>query len=186
MSKAGLNGLQLATADIVTVARSLTADEWKMPSAAQGWSVHDVVSHAGNLLTVVMDAVNGQLVTPDGMGIEALNECKVAEHRSWDPLETVDFLEEQLAKAVQVFTPLQDEPYASTEAELLDLGSYPLHADRRHVHIRLHYPSSLRHPRTSWSDRAKHGAVGRSAPRPGRQLVAGRDTEDAAGALDAS
>jgi hypothetical protein len=128
MSKAGLNGLQLATADIVTVARSLTADEWKMPSAAQGWSVHDVVSHAGSLLTVLMDAVNGQLVTPDGMGIEALNEVQVAEHRSRDPRETADFLQEQLAKALPVFTPLQDEPYASTEAALLDLGCYPLHA----------------------------------------------------------
>ncbi|MEA2579673.1 MAG: hypothetical protein QOE83_565, partial [Actinomycetota bacterium] len=128
MSKAGLSGLQLATADIVTVARSLTADEWKIPSAAQGWSVQDVVSHAGNLLTVVMDAVNGQLVTPDGMGIEALNDQQVAEHRGWDPLATVDFLESQLAKAVQAFTPLQDEPYASMEAELLDLGRYQLHA----------------------------------------------------------
>jgi len=93
MSKAGLSGLQLATADIVTVARSLTADEWKDTSAAQGWSVQDVVSHAGNLLTVVMDAVNGQLVTPDGIGIEALNDQQVAEHRGWDPLATVDFLE---------------------------------------------------------------------------------------------
>jgi uncharacterized protein (TIGR03083 family) len=128
MSKAGLSGLQSATADIVKVARSLTAEEWEMRSAAEGWSVHDVVSHAGNLLTVVMDAVNGQLVTPDGMGIEELNEVQVAEHRDRAPLETVDFLEAQLAKALPVFTPLQDEPYASMEAALLDLGSYQLHA----------------------------------------------------------
>jgi len=128
MSKAGLAGLQLATTEIVTVARSLSAEEWKTPSAAQGWTVHDVVSHAGNLLGVVMDAVNGQLVTPDGMGIEALNDQQVASVRSRDQKETVDFLEEQLAKAVPAFTPLQDEPYYSMEAALLDLGSYQLHA----------------------------------------------------------
>jgi uncharacterized protein (TIGR03083 family) len=128
MSKAGLNGLKVATGDIVRVARSLTPEEWEMPSAAQGWSVHDVVSHAGNLLTVVMDAVNGQLVVPDGMGIEQLNDVQVGEHRSRAPSETVDFLEAQLAKALPAFTPLQDEPYASMEAALLDLGSYQLHS----------------------------------------------------------
>jgi hypothetical protein len=60
MSKAGLQGMQLATNEIVGVARSLSADEWQMPSAAAGWSVQDVVAHAGNLLTVLVDAVNGQ------------------------------------------------------------------------------------------------------------------------------
>ncbi len=128
MSKAGLNGMQLATADMVTVARSLTADEWEAPSAAAGWSVHDVVSHAGNLLGVLMDGVNGSLVVPEGMGIEALNDVQVTEHRGEDPRKTVDFLEAQLAKAIAVFTPLQDEPYASQESQLIDLGSYPLHA----------------------------------------------------------
>src|SRR5580658_855456 len=128
MSKAGLAGMQLATQDIINVARGLSADEWATESAARGWTVHDVVSHAGNLIGVVLDAVNGQLVTPDGMGIEALNDMLVEAKRSQNPVESVTFLEEQLAKAVPVFTQLQDEPYASTEAALLDLGSYPLHA----------------------------------------------------------
>src|SRR5271167_3050380 len=87
MSKAGLEGMQLATADIVTVAKSLSADEWAQPSAAEGWSVHDVVAHAGNLLTVVMQAVAGELETPDGMGIEALNDLQVAETTDRTPEE---------------------------------------------------------------------------------------------------
>ena len=128
MSKAGLAGMQLATQDIINVARGLNAVEWATESAARGWTIHDVVSHAGNLIGVVLDAVNGELVTPDGMGIEALNDMQVEAKRSQDPMESVTFLEKQLAKAVPVFTQLQDEPYASTEAELLDLGSYPLHA----------------------------------------------------------
>jgi uncharacterized protein (TIGR03083 family) len=128
MSKAGLEGMQLATADIITVAKSLSADEWALPSAAEGWSVHDVVAHAGNLLTVVMQAVAGELVTPDGMGIEELNDVQVAEAKEKTPEELIEFLESQLAKAVPVFTPLQDEPYYSMEAALLDLGIYQLHA----------------------------------------------------------
>src|SRR5271168_2773574 len=100
MSKAGLAGMQLATQDIINVARGLSADEWATESAARGWTVHDVVSHAGNLIGVVLDAVNGQLVTPDSMGIEALNDKQVEAKRSQDPMEGVTFLEEQLAKAV--------------------------------------------------------------------------------------
>src|SRR5271154_3322432 len=111
MSKAGLEGMQLATADIITVAKGLSADEWVLPSAAQGWSVHDVVAHAGNLLTVVMQAVAGELETPDGMGIEELNDVQVAEAKDRAPNELIDFLESQLAKAIPGFTPLQDEPY---------------------------------------------------------------------------
>src|SRR5271156_547941 len=128
MSKAGLEGMQLATADIITVAKSLSADEWVLPSAAEGWSVHDVVAHAGNLLTVVMQAVAGELKTPDGMGIEELNDVQVAEAKAKTREELIDFLETQLAKAIPVFTPLQDEPYYSMEAALLDLGTYQLHA----------------------------------------------------------
>jgi uncharacterized protein (TIGR03083 family) len=128
MSKAGLEGMQIATADIITVAKSLSADEWVLPSAAESWSVHDVVAHAGNLLTVVMQAVAGELKAPDGMGIEKLNDVQVAEAKSKTPEELIDFLESQLEKAIPAFTPLQEEPYYSMEAALLDLGTYQLHA----------------------------------------------------------
>ncbi|MDX6315858.1 MAG: hypothetical protein QOF44_5322 [Streptomyces sp.] len=127
MSKSGLAGMQLATNDILEVARTLTGAQWTAPSAAQGWSVKDVVAHAGNLLGVVIDAVNGQLMTPDGMGIEELNDVQVARQRDRSPNETMDFLEKQLAQALPLFTALQEEPLASNEAALLDLGSYPLH-----------------------------------------------------------
>jgi uncharacterized protein (TIGR03083 family) len=127
MSKAGLQGMQLATNEIIDVARTLSADEWQMPSAADGWSVQDVVAHAGNLLTVLVDAVNGRLDS-GGLGIEALNDVQVARQRDRTPSQITDFLESQLAAALPVFVPLQDEPLASTEAQLLDLGSYPLHA----------------------------------------------------------
>jgi hypothetical protein len=80
------------------------------------------------LLGDLVDAVNGELAPPPGMGIEALNDVQVAEWRGRDARETIEFVETQLAKALPVFTPLQEEPYASTEAQLLDLGTYPLHA----------------------------------------------------------
>ena len=160
MSEAGLKGMQLATEDIITVAKGLTADEWKLPSAAQGWTVHDVVAHAGNLLGVVMQAVAGELEAPDGMGIEKLNDLQVAETKDKTPEELIDFLESQLAKAIPAFTPLQDEPYYSMEAALLDLGELSVARRRRHVHLRLHDAPAIRHSRSSRSRCEKHGTSG--------------------------
>jgi uncharacterized protein (TIGR03083 family) len=165
MSKSGLTGMQLATNDILEMARTFTDQEWAAPSAAQGWSVHDVVAHAGNLLGVVVDAVNGQLVTPDGMGIEALNDVRVAQQRDRSPSEILDNLEKRMAAALPMFTSLQDEPLASTEAALLDLGSYPLHAIvdmftfdfTTHLHLDILAPRGPIHRTTKPLDEAHLG-----------------------------
>jgi uncharacterized protein (TIGR03083 family) len=128
MSKAGLAGFQLAGDELITLAGSLTDDEWHAPSAAEGWSVQDVVAHAGSLLTVLIDAVNGELVVPEGIGIEALNDIDVAKFGDRTADATTGFLRAQLAKAVRIFTPLQEEPFASTAVPMVDLGTYPLHS----------------------------------------------------------
>jgi uncharacterized protein (TIGR03083 family) len=126
MTKAGLEGMQISANEVLALARTLTDDEWQMPSAAERWSVQDVVAHSGNLLATLVDAVNGRLEAPDG--IEAENDRRVDRTREYTPSDTIEFVETQLGIALPVLTPLQDEPMASTEAQLLDLGSYPLHA----------------------------------------------------------
>jgi hypothetical protein len=57
-----------------------------------------------------------------------LNEVQVAEKRGLDGAETIAFVRTELATARQTFAPLQEEPLASTPAQLADLGTYPLHA----------------------------------------------------------
>lgn len=129
MSKEGLAGLEQAGNDVLALAATLTDEQWRTPSGAEGWSVQDVVSHMGNLLGLLMTAVNGKLLpTHPPIGIEDHNEVQIAAERDWSPERSVGTFRDQLAKAIPTFAPLQDEPTASVEAQLLDLGSYPLHA----------------------------------------------------------
>lgn len=126
MSRAGITGMRRAAQDLISVAETFTDHDWQTPSAASGWSVQDVVTHVGCLLGDLVAAVNHQPL-PD-VGIEKLNDIQVAEQRDHTGAETITILKQQLDQALAAFEPLQDEPAASAETQMLDLGSYPLHA----------------------------------------------------------
>jgi uncharacterized protein (TIGR03083 family) len=118
--------MHCAADDIVAVSLSLSEGEWQTPSAATGWTVHDVVIHTGALLEVLQAAVRGDAM-PDST-IEALNDVMVAQRRDWDTARTLDNLHKQLEQALPVFSGLQEEPMASVLTPMFDLGSHPLHS----------------------------------------------------------
>jgi uncharacterized protein (TIGR03083 family) len=126
MSHAGITGMRCAGEDILAVSSGLTEHEWHTPSAAEGWTVHDVVNHVGALLELLQAAVGGE-AAPDS-GIEAINDAMVAQRRDWDRTRTLDNLRKQLEQALPVFFSLQEEPTASVQTPMVDLGTYPLHA----------------------------------------------------------
>ena len=126
MTHAGIIGMRCAADDIIAVSSGLSRNEWQTPSSAAGWTVHDVVIHVGALLELLQAAVSGE-AAPD-LGIEAINDAVVTQRRDWDPARTVDNLNRQLAQGVPVFSSLQEEPMASTQTPMVDLGTYPLHA----------------------------------------------------------
>jgi uncharacterized protein (TIGR03083 family) len=118
--------MELATQELLSVAETLTDEQWHLPSGAQGWSVKDAVVHAGCLMEYLIAAVSGNVVP--GIGIEALNDVQVAEKRGLDRAETMAYVRQELTAAQAAFAPMQEEPLASTKAPLQDLGTYPLHA----------------------------------------------------------
>jgi uncharacterized protein (TIGR03083 family) len=126
VSQAGMVGMQLAAQDILAIGEGLDPAQWQLPSAASGWSVQDVVVHTECLLDMLMAAVGGAAV-PE-IGIEALNDLQVTEQRGRSSAQALEALQQNLDKALEVFAPLQDEPMASVETAMLDLGSYPLHS----------------------------------------------------------
>lgn len=126
MSKAGMVGMELAAREILSVCETLDEDQWRLPSAASGWSVQDVVVHEACLLGDLIAAVDGE-VLPD-VRIEELNNIQVDEKRGWTSGQVVDLFQRQLNTALSAFAPLQDEPLASVETQMLDLGAYPLHS----------------------------------------------------------
>jgi uncharacterized protein (TIGR03083 family) len=119
-------GMEQATQELLSVAETLTDEQWHQPSGAQGWSVKDAVVHAGCLMAYLMEAASGAAVP--GIGIEALNDVRVAEKRGLDGAGTIAYVRQELAGAQAAFGPMQEEPLASTTAPLQDLGTYPLHA----------------------------------------------------------
>lgn len=55
--------------------RTLTDKQWRLPSAASGWPLQEVVTHAGCLIGFLMDQVGGTAEMPD-IEIQKLNEIK--------------------------------------------------------------------------------------------------------------
>jgi hypothetical protein len=105
---------------------ALDDGEWATTSAAAGWTVKDVVTHFGDLLGILASAIGGTLSTD--LGIERLNDAHIAARSSWSSDQVVANLERQQAALLSQLESLQEEPTASPQAQLLDLGSYPLHA----------------------------------------------------------
>jgi hypothetical protein len=126
VSEEGLAGMELAANELLGIADKLSDQQWLEPSGAGGWSVKDVVCHAGCLMEFRVAAVGGAEAPP--MGIERINDALVAEKRHLSGAETIDFVRGALAVALQTFGSLQEEPLASTRAQLADLGKYPLHS----------------------------------------------------------
>jgi hypothetical protein len=126
MSKQGMIGMDLAAQEMLGVGETLTDEQWHLSNGAEGWSVKDVVAHVGCLMAFLAAAVGGA-AEPD-MGIEELNEVQAAEKRRLDGVETIAFVRGELATALETFAPLQEEPLASTSVQMVDLGTYPVHA----------------------------------------------------------
>src|ERR1700722_4382697 len=126
VSYAGMAGMRATLGDVSGLIGALDDREWATPSAAAGWTVKDVFAHFGDLLGILASAIAGTLDTD--LGIERLNDAHVAAKSLWSPGQVSDDLERQAAALLPVLESLQEEPNASTEAQLLDLGSYPVHA----------------------------------------------------------
>jgi uncharacterized protein (TIGR03083 family) len=175
MSKAGIAGMGCAADDMFTIAESLTPGEWHAPSAASGWSVGDVICHIGCLLELLQAAVRGDSLPASG--IEALNDTQVAQRRDWQPARVLEYVHTQLDSALPVFSGLQEEPMASVHTQMLDLGSYPLHAiaDMFTFDITTHLRYDVLSPLGSAAPR-------RSAASSLNVVAIGRDSANAANA----
>ncbi|MFF7469046.1 maleylpyruvate isomerase N-terminal domain-containing protein [Streptomyces sp. NPDC008092] len=124
-----MTGFRLLTQDVLALGGSLDDDDWSRPSGAEGWTVKDVFSHAGQLISLLVATIQGMAENPDPpLGVERLNEVMVGPTREQKPAAILDFLRTQAEIAFPVFESLQHEPLASSSAEMLDLGTYELHA----------------------------------------------------------
>ncbi len=81
------------------MARSLSPDEWAMPSDCAGWRVQDVIAHMANVCRTVVDPST----LPPGVpgDLEATQAAQAEAHRDWTPEQVLADYEDVIAKAVE-------------------------------------------------------------------------------------
>ena len=111
--------------DLQEFFNTLTEEEWKMSSACEGWRVQDVFAHVTSNLKQFADPdppsdEQGELDAEQAM------EALVTPRKDWTPGELVEEYYKYFEPALNVFSSLLEEPTASVEQQLSDLGTYQL------------------------------------------------------------
>ena len=123
MSTLAVEGLRAERDAALTIAKSLTDDEWNAPSDCEGWAVRDVVAHMGSVLHGVVDPS----VMPDlSGGTEVSMEAPVAERRGWTIEEVLAEYETYSGQVADLGASVQEPPMAETMLPMGDLGTHPM------------------------------------------------------------
>lgn len=126
MSEQAIRGLEPETAAIRELGRSLSAEEWALPSACWGWSVKDVFSHMSCIWHGFVDPQASPL--PEFQDVEAENEIPVEKRREWSAKDVLVEYEEFCEQALDVLRSLQTPEARDALFPLGTLGSFPSHA----------------------------------------------------------
>jgi hypothetical protein len=128
MTKAAIDGLHANHADMRLVFESLTADEWARPSACAGWRVQEVLAHVtSNFKEIVDPTPQPTDAPPPELPAEQMVEALVTPRRTWSAEELMAEYDQYLDGALATLAAMQEEPMASTEIPLADLGTYGMH-----------------------------------------------------------
>jgi hypothetical protein len=171
MSKQGMIGMDLAAREMLDVGATLTDEQWHLPSGAEGWSVKDVVAHAGCLMALLVAAVDGA-AGPD-MGIEELNEVQVAQKRGLDGAETMALRPERAGNGPGDLRVPAGRAAGFDHHTNGRPGNVSPSRDSGHVYLRYHHPLALRHREPARADRGQPEISRRTAARS-RGVVAPR------------
>lgn len=128
MTKQAIDALRLIHAEIDTVVRQLDADDWAKPSACEGWRVQDVLAHFSSNMKEAVDPTPPDADAPPPPDkAEEMVEVLISPRKDWTGAELVAEYDQYLEGWLGGLTAIQEEPMASTELALSDLGTYPMH-----------------------------------------------------------
>jgi uncharacterized protein (TIGR03083 family) len=123
MSKLAVDGFRAEREEILTVVKSLSDDEWNLPSDCDGWAVRDVLGHLACTLHGVVDPA----FLPDmSGGTENAMEPPVAERRTWTIEQVIEEYETYSGQAADAFASLQAPGIGDTELAMGELGTHPM------------------------------------------------------------
>lgn len=123
MSELGVQGFRAERDAVLTLAKSLSADEWNAPSDCAGWAIRDVLAHMAATLHGVIDPA----FMPDmSGGTEQGMEGPVEQRRALPVEEVVAEYETFSAQAAELFASVQAPPIGDNLLPMNDLGTHPM------------------------------------------------------------
>lgn len=114
---------------IVEVAGSFDNQEWRAPSACAGWRVKDVIAHMAVGARAMIDPVplpKTHIEPPANR--ERQHDMHVELRHDWSPAEVLAEFKTYGAQRLERLRAAQEEPLASDEIALGELGTYPMHS----------------------------------------------------------
>jgi uncharacterized protein (TIGR03083 family) len=127
MTTQAVDALRTIHRNFRTVLDGLSADDWNLPSACDGWTVKDMLAHVTSNQKEFVDPTPPPTDPMPAMTAEQAMEALVAPRKEWDAAELVAEYERYTDAWFGVLDAMQTEPMASTMSPLADLGTYPLH-----------------------------------------------------------
>lgn len=135
-----LAALRRERAQLVGYLKALTPAEWEAPSAAEGWTVRDVVAHLGATTLSLLGPGMRQVLASNSA--EAFNDAQVEKRRAWPTDKVLDEFVRTSALASHMLRVTSRRPLASLRVPIAELGSYPMGLTPSllvfdwHVHLR--------------------------------------------------
>jgi uncharacterized protein (TIGR03083 family) len=127
MTKTAVAGLRANHDDLQAILESIGPDEWTKPSACAGWRVQDVLAHVTSNFKEMIDPTPTPGDPQPAMTAEVAMEALVAPRKDWTPQQLLDEYAQFKESVFAALGGMQEEPMASTEIPLADLGIYQMH-----------------------------------------------------------
>lgn len=127
MTRAAMAGLRATHEDLRAVLSTLSDEEWQRPSGCDGWRVQDLVAHVTSNFAAMIEPPEVPADAPPPPPAEQAMELLVEPRKGWTPAQIMEEYERFAEPALAALDSMQDEPTASTEIPLADLGTYPMH-----------------------------------------------------------
>lgn len=127
MSSDAVESLALNIDDLRGVLETLAPEEWESSSACEGWRVQDVVAHMNSSAKLMTGNQAPPAIEGDRPGAESMAELLIEEQKAWRWEQVYAEFQEYTHGFLAALGAMQEEPVASTEADLGDLGTHPTH-----------------------------------------------------------
>jgi len=122
---AWVTGLRASVGDVVEVVQSLSAHEWQLPSACEGWRIQDLVVHLTQGIEFGLRQLDPYRLTLAD-DIEQLNEIIVAARRDWTSERVRDAFLSSAGPGLEALADLVEPPRRDDEYSMGSAGRHRL------------------------------------------------------------